>query len=227
MWVKICANTNLADAMLAAELGADALGFIFATSRRKVTPAQVAAITPHLPAKTEKVGVFLTHSADEIAQIVHETHLDTAQLHGDYDAALISRLRDLLKPGFGLIQTLHWRADAATPDQAAASTAELDRQLAEIRSSGKIDRVLIDSKVGSESGGTGVSFDWKAAREVLRQQGNAVRTIAAGGLNPDNVAQAIETMRPWGVDVATGVESVPGRKEPAKLARFIQIARSF
>jgi phosphoribosylanthranilate isomerase len=226
MWVKICANTNLADAMLAAELGADALGFVFATSRRQVTPAQAAAITPHLPAKTEKVGVFLTQSAEEIAQIVDEAHLDTAQLHGDYDAALISRLCELLSPGFGVIQTIHWRADAATPAQSAASAAELTRQLAEIRSSGLIDRVLIDSKVGSESGGTGVSFDWKAARDVLHQQG-AVRTIAAGGLNPDNIAHAIETMRPWGVDVATGVESSPGQKEPDKLARFIQIARSF
>src|SRR6185369_8323927 len=112
MWVKICGNTNLEDALLAAELGADALGFVFAESKRQVTAAQVAMITPHLPAGIERVGVFYSRDAKEIASIVREAGLNAVQLHGGLDIELARELRDILGADAGLIQTLHWTVGA-------------------------------------------------------------------------------------------------------------------
>jgi phosphoribosylanthranilate isomerase len=86
--------------------------------------------------------------------------------------------------------------------------------------------VLLDSRVGQASGGTGVAFDWKTARSVLEQSADGLRVIVAGGLRPENVAEAIRELKPWGVDVVTGVEASPGRKDPEKLAAFLQIAKS-
>jgi phosphoribosylanthranilate isomerase len=220
MWVKICANTNLEDALLAAELGADALGFVFAESKRKVTAAQVARITPHLPDDIEKVGVFHTHRADEIAGIVQEAGLTTVQLHGGLDPVLALRLRELLS-SVKLIQTLHWVADSSEDSRQAIAT-----QLEEIRRSGITDRVLIDSRVGQATGGTGVTFDWKTAGQVFQKYGGELRIIAAGGLKPVNLAEAITLMQPWGVDVASGVEVIPGRKDPERLKAFLRIAKS-
>ena len=108
MWVKICANTNLEDAKLAAQLGADAVGFVFAPSKRQVTAEQVAAIVSELPVPLEKIGVFATHDAEEIAGIVRATGLTGAQLHGGFDAELARRLRVLLGDDLTIIQTLHW-----------------------------------------------------------------------------------------------------------------------
>lgn len=221
MWAKICSNTNLEDTLLATELGADAVGFVFAESKRQVTADQVAAITSHLPSHVEKVGVFYTHSAEEIASTARTAGLDTAQLHGGLDTALIERLRELLGPGFGLVQTLHWVADSSV-DSSSSVASQLDT----IRSSRELDRVLVDSRVGQLGGGTGVSFDWHAAADVFASHGRGLRVIAAGGLRPGNLAEAISLMRPWGVDVASGVEASPGRKDPEKLARFLQIAKS-
>jgi phosphoribosylanthranilate isomerase len=221
MWAKICANTNLEDALLAAELGADALGFVFAESRRQVTAAQVARITPHLPTRIEKVGVFYIHNADEIAGIVREAGLDTVQLHGGLDPAVSIRLQELLGSNIGLIQTLHWVADGSA-DSRQTVAAQLDA----IRRAGTTDRVLIDSRVGQAGGGTGVSFDWKAAGQVFAADGRRLKIVAAGGLRPDNLAEAMFLMRPWGVDVASGVEAMAGRKDPEKLAEFLRIAKS-
>jgi len=221
MWVKICANTNLEDARLAVELGADALGFVFAESKRQMTPEQVAAITPYLPSHVEKVGVFYTHSAEEIAEIARTAGLTTAQLHGGHDTALIERLRELLGCEFGLIQTLHWSADGSTD-----SSHDVASQLDLIRISGGPERVLVDSRVGRLGGGTGVSFDWKSASQVFGAHGRNLHLIAAGGLKPQNLASAIELMTPWGVDVASGVEDSPGRKDPQKLADFLSIAKA-
>jgi phosphoribosylanthranilate isomerase len=220
MWAKICANTNLDDALLAAELGADALGFVFAESKRRVTPDQAAAITRNLPSHIEKVGVFYTHDAEEIAETVRTAHLDTAQLHGGHDSALISHLKQLLGSNFGIIQTLHWIADSSFD-----SSAGVSEQLDTIRSEGGPDRVLVDSRVGQLGGGTGVSFDWTAAGEVFRNHRGQLHLIAAGGLKPDNLAEAMHLMHPWGVDVASGVEGTPGQKDPDKLARFLKIAK--
>lgn len=221
MWVKICANTNLDDALLAAELGADALGFVFAESKRQVTAAQVARITPHLPEDIEKVGVFHTRNAEEIAGIVQEAELTTAQLHGGFDPALAVRLCELV-PSVKLIQTLHWTADG-TED----SRQLIAKQLEEIRHAGTVNRVLVDSHVGHASGGTGVSFDWKAAGRVFVAHGQGVRIIAAGGLRPNNLMEALSLMHPWGIDVASGVEGNPGQKDRKKLTAFLQLAKNW
>src|SRR5258708_30244541 len=102
MWIKICANTNLEDALLAAELGADALGFVFAPSKRQVTADQVARITPYLPQNIERVGVFYTQSADEIAGIATETGLTAVQLHGGVSPALAAKLTERFDGRLGL-----------------------------------------------------------------------------------------------------------------------------
>jgi phosphoribosylanthranilate isomerase len=221
-WLKICCNTNLEDAALAAQLGADALGFVFAPSKRQVTPAQVAAIAPHLPAHIERVGVFQSLNPETdaamIAAAAQTANLTAAQLHGPFSATLPEALANLA-PHLKLIQTLHW--DLAHPD---AST-RLAVQLARIAALGHIDRVLIDSKIGPATGGTGVPFDWASAREVFDSASPNLQLIVAGGLNPTNVADAIAQLAPWGVDVCSGIESSPGRKDPALVAKFIANAR--
>jgi len=224
MWVKICGNTSLEDAALAAALGADAVGFVFAAGRRQVTAAQVAAITPHLPAGVERVGVFDSRDAEVILGVAAEAGLTTVQLHGGLDEGLAERLAARLAGRVRIVQTLHWVVrDAGAAEQLAV---ELGRVGALAARTGAIDRVLVDSKVGAAGGGTGVAFDWEAARAVFRAGPPGVRLIVAGGLNPDNVAEAIAQLRPWGVDVSSGVEASPGRKDAARLARFIRNARA-
>jgi len=220
MWVKICGNTNLEDAVLAVELGADAVGFVFAASPRQVTPAQVAAITSHLPEGVERVGVFDTHNPDLIANAAQAAGLTDVQLHGGFDEELLEHMSEVLAPGVRIIQTLHW--PLGDPSSALRVADELSR-LDEL---GITERVLIDSKVGAATGGTGVAFDWEAARGVFASAPKGARLILAGGLRPDNVEQAIVQLEPWGVDVSSGVEAAPGRKDPERLRRFIENARA-
>lgn len=220
MWIKTCANTSLEDAQLAASLGADAVGFVFAPSKRRVTAEQVARITPHLAADVERVGVFDSRDADEIAATVRTAGLNAIQLHGGVDSSLARRLRDMFNGEIKLIQTLHWQIDAD-----GASAEGVARQLDEIAREGIADRVLIDSQVGTAIGGTGVVFDWQVARATLGRHAGNLKLIVAGGLRPENVSDAIARLAPWGVDVASGVEIAPGRKDPEKLAAFIKNAR--
>ena len=221
MWIKICANTNLDDAKLAAEMGADAVGFVFAPSKRQVTAAQVANITPHLPRTVERVGVFNTQDANEIAAIAQETGLTAIQLHGGSNPALAEELQRRFEGRISLIQTIHWQVDDGS------SAATVSHQLAQLNASGVIDRVLIDSKVGQATGGTGITFNWDEARSTLTQSAGRLKLIIAGGLRPDNVTEAIYRLNPWGVDVASGVEAEPGKKDSEKLAAFIRNAREF
>jgi phosphoribosylanthranilate isomerase len=220
MWIKICANTSLADAQLAAELGADAVGFVFAPSKRQVTIAEVARITPHLPAHVERIGVFPALPAEEIAQQAQQAGLTAVQLHGGVNLDLLQRLQELLDGEVKIIQTVHWQIDAEN-----TSAAVVGQRLREIAEQGIAQRVLIDSKVGSATGGTGVPFDWSTARAVFANASDRLNLIVAGGLRPDNVAEAINGLAPWGVDVASGVEATPGHKNPEKLAAFINNAR--
>lgn len=221
MWIKICANTNLDDAQMAAELGADAVGFVFAPSRRRVTAKDVAQITPHLPEGVERVGVFDSLYAEEIAAAVREAGLSAVQLHSGGELILARRLNELFEGEIRIIQTVHWAVD-----EAEDNAKSVQQRLKAIEASGAIERILIDSKVGQASGGTGVSFDWAAAREVLASGSGRLKMIVAGGLRPENVAEAISKLHPWGVDVASGVERGPGRKDPDKLAEFIKNARA-
>jgi phosphoribosylanthranilate isomerase len=220
MWIKICANTNLADAQLAAQLGADAVGFVFAPSKRQVTSEQVAQITPHLPPHVERVGVFPALPAEEIAQQAQQAGLSAVQLHGGVNLALLQRLHELLQGRIKIIQTVHWQVNAE-----GTNVATVGQQLRKIAQQGITHRVLIDSKIGNASGGTGIPFDWSAARAVFADAAQGLNLIVAGGLRPDNVAEAIHGLAPWGVDVASGVEANPGRKSPEKLVAFINKAR--
>ena len=231
MWIKICGNTNLEDAQLAARLGADAVGFVFAASPRQVTAAQVAAITPHLPSSVERVGVFHSSDAAQIAAIAINVGLTAVQLHGVLDLALAQRLAKAFKGSVRIIQTLHWTVSQPSPSDAISPATEspaapLATQIERIARLGFADRILIDSKVGAATGGTGVAFDWASARALFASVPTGVSLIVAGGLNTENVAHAIAQLKPWGVDVSSGIESSPGRKDPALLARFIQAARA-
>jgi phosphoribosylanthranilate isomerase len=220
MWIKICANTTLEDAQLAADLGADAVGFVFAPSKRRVTPEQVARITPHLPATVERVGVFDSLDPEAIAEAARTAGLDAVQLHGGVSANLARRLHEIFAGQIKIIQTIHWQVDV---DGANATVAH---QLGEISREGIVDRVLIDSKVGTASGGTGIPFDWEKARATLAQNAGHLKLIVAGGLRPENVEEAIRRLAPWGVDVASGVEAEPGKKSRERLATFIKNARA-
>jgi phosphoribosylanthranilate isomerase len=221
MWIKICGNTNLDDAQLAASLGADAVGFVIAPSARQVTVAEVARITPHLPAHVERVGVFPALSAEEIASAATQAGLNIVQLHGGVSLALVQQLHKLLAGQVKIIQTVHWQVDAEPATAAAVAT-----HLREIAAQGLVDRVLIDSKVGKAIGGTGIAFDWSAAKVIFAEAGARLKLIVAGGLRPENVAEAIAGLHPWGVDVSSGVESQPRHKSPEKLAAFIKNASS-
>jgi phosphoribosylanthranilate isomerase len=223
IWIKICANTSLEDALLAAEAGADAVGFVFAPSPRQVTAVEVAAIVPHLPVAVEKIGVFVDATLEEIVSTVEACGLTGVQLHFDAAPELPAQLHQWLGPELRILGVVHF--SAGTGEQQAARMAEHVRNP-------HVDAVLVDSRTEMAVGGTGVTFDWVEARKALFQnaeaQGDEVKTrrIAAGGLNPDNVADAIATLHPWGVDVVSGVEAAPGHKDKAKVREFVARARS-
>ena len=212
IWVKICANTSLEDAQLAADAGADAVGFVFAPSPRRVTAAQVAAIVPRLPIELEKIGVFVNVTAEEICATVRTCGLTGVQLHFDVDAPMTAQLRDQLGAGIRIVRVVHF--DESDGEQAAAMAADPNT-----------DAVLVDSRTAAAVGGTGLTFDWARARAGLFVHARKAKLIAAGGMNPDNVAEAIATLKPWGVDVASGVEAAPGRKDPESVRRFVANAR--
>lgn len=222
MWVKICATTNLEDARLAADAGADALGFIFARSPRQVTAEEVAAITPQLSADVTLVGVFQTHDFDEIASAVERAGLHGIQLHSDPDPMLVERLRGEFGQEQFLIQTLHSAIDG---DPAEADRV-LRKGLRTVAGNASVDVALIDARTATASGGTGKTVDWSRTREAIEAEAGRTRIILAGGLRPENVAEAIRTLRPWGVDVTSGVELQPGKKDPARVRAFILAARA-
>ena len=231
MWIKICANTSLEDAQLAVRAGANAVGFVFAPSPRRVTTAQVAEITPHLPCTVEKFGVFGAVSFEEIVETVTGAGLTGAQLHGDVDMELAAKLRAHFNqlqeaqkhPGrLGLVQVLHFQLDAKPAD----ALMQLEAQLTALRQDQAVDAVLVDSRTATAGGGTGVSFDWQGARRSFFRAAPHLKLIAAGGLNAGNVREAILTLQPWGVDVASGVEAAAGKKDPAKVEAFIREARA-
>lgn len=216
LWIKICGNTSLEDALVAAEAGADALGFVFAPSPRRVTVEQVAAITPHLPPKIEKIGVFVEAELEEIVSAFQRSGLTGVQLHWDAPRELPVRLRERLGPEARVLRVVHFSAESA-PQHAA--------QIAEHARNPHVDAVLVDSRTAAAVGGTGLAFDWEVAHRALVQNVRECKLVAAGGLNPDNVAEAILALRPWGVDAVSGVEAAPGRKDAAKVREFVRRAR--
>ncbi len=222
MWIKVCGNTRLEDCQRAADLGASAVGFVFAAGKRTVTAAQVAAITPHLPATLEKIGVFTLRDAEKVADAAREAGLTGVQLHGAYDPTLASAVAEELagEPMFRLIQVVHWDADRTAAEQMGPFSSACRV----IEGDGIAHALLIDSRTNGASGGTGVTFDWCAAKSALA--GLCMPAIIAGGLHPENVAEAIRVLQPFGVDVSSGVELGPGHKDADKLREFVQAGRS-
>ncbi len=215
MWIKICANTSLADAQFAAVTGADAVGFVFASSPRQVTVDQVCSIVPLLPSSVEKIGVFVDAGFDSIVQAVIACTLTGIQLHHTEDPALATRLKQhfATPPGapVRILQVVHYGPDLADRVQA-------------LRLNSDIDAILVDSRTAKAVGGTGIPFNWEAAQDSF--SGSPARMVVAGGLNPENVTETIETLHPWGVDVASGVEASPGKKDPERVRAFIAAARA-
>ena len=209
LWVKICGNTSLEDTLVAAEAGADAVGFVFARSPRQVTREQVGRIISKLPTAIEKIGVFVDSTFGEVDGSVRECNLTGIQLHFDGSERLSARLRERFGPALRILRVAHYgTADATMPNDSA------------------VDAVLIDSRTTTAVGGTGVPFDWRAAADEFRAQNMPARIVIAGGLSPENVEEAIVTLHPWGVDVVSGVEAAPGRKDPDKVRSFIARARA-
>ncbi|HEX3893515.1 MAG TPA: phosphoribosylanthranilate isomerase [Terracidiphilus sp.] len=214
LWIKICGNTSLADAQIAVDAGADALGFVFAPSPRRVTPAQVAEITPNLSPTVEKIGVFVDTPIADILEAIHVAGLTGVQLHPAIATDVPSQLRQTLGPSLRILRVLHFSAD-------------ITQQAANALDDPYMDALLVDSRTATAVGGTGIAFDWQQAREAFhatRRDGPA-HIVVAGGLNPSNVADAIATLHPWGVDVVTGVEAAPGRKDQQKVWAFVANAR--
>jgi phosphoribosylanthranilate isomerase len=216
MWIKICGNTSLEDARFAAECGADAVGFVFAPSPRQVEAKLVRQITEKLPRQVEKYGVFVDAGFAEIVSTVTAAALTGVQLHRSSDALLPRRLRQhfaRFPARFGILRVLHYKEQ------------EFEQQLTELSGDDSLDGALVDSSSQRAVGGTGTSFNWQGARNGFLQAAPHLRLIAAGGLAPENVKQAIQVLRPWGVDVVSGVESAPGRKDPARVLAFIRSAQ--
>lgn len=198
VFVKICGLTTEEDALLAVAMGADAVGFVFAPSPRQVRPTLVADIVKRLPPEILTVGVFRDESAARVSEIVHTTGLIGAQLHGSEPPAVAKQVAQSVR-----FVIKAFAAGARAVREAAAYGA---------------DCILVDNA----NPGSGQVFDWSLAAEVP----TGVRLMLAGGLAPDNVADAVRSVQPWAVDTASGVESSPGRKDPVKLRAFIANAKS-
>ena len=199
--VKICGITNLEDALCAVEHGTDALGFIFhPRSPRYVSPGQASEIIRALPPFVAPVGVFVNEARDRLEATVASAGLRVIQLHGDEPPEAC------LGHSVPVIRALRvgQRFDLAS------------------LKAYPVDTFLLDTQVKGAYGGTGETFDWEVARVVASR----VRVVLAGGLSPDNVAEAIRVARPYAVDAISGVEAEPGRKDHEKLAAFLGAAKS-
>ncbi len=216
MWIKICGITSLEDAESAIAAGADAIGFVFAESPRRVTVEAVRDIVRNLPPEVEKVGVFVDATVEEITAIHSRAGLTGVQLHGSRHA---TTRQDLRAGNTAHLRVLHVVRYEGEPDRFAL-------QLRSLRMNLPGDAVLVDTCVAGKQGGTGLAFDWQGARDSFVREAPHLRMIAAGGLNPENVRQAIRILQPWGVDVSSGVESSPGRKDSKRIAAFIRAARA-
>jgi len=199
--VKICGITNIDDALLAIEAGADALGFVFHdNSPRYIAPDKAAAIIAALPPFVQTVGVFVNLEADTINRTAEQCRLDLVQLHGDETPGFCAKMCRRVIKGFrirditSLEPMVHYRVAAC----------------------------LLDAYSPQEYGGTGLSFNWETAM-IAKEFGTPI--ILAGGLTPDNVQEAVEKVLPFGVDVSSGVERAPGIKDPEKVREFIRRAK--
>jgi phosphoribosylanthranilate isomerase len=196
-FIKICGITNQEDTKLAVESGATAVGFIFAPSKRQVTPAQVKKITATLPSRIEKIGVFINEQREMILQIAEMAGLSCIQLHGNESQAMCDELGKYFK----IIKTVKidpWGKIKSKNDYCAW-------------------KILLDTYVPNLEGGSGTRFNW----EILRQF-DLDNIIVAGGLNHENIGLLLSRYQPFGIDVCSGVEGYPGKKDAEKLNRFFK-----
>jgi phosphoribosylanthranilate isomerase len=199
VFVKVCGTTSEEDALLAVAMGADAVGFVFAPSPRQVSPELVRDIVRRLPPEILTVGVFRDEAPERVVHLVNRTGLRAAQLHGHESPEQSTFVHERVRVLFKAFPA----GDPGLADAVAHGA----------------DAVLVDSA----KPGSGKVFDWSLTDGV---PASVRRLILAGGLDAGNVAAAIERVRPWGVDVASGVESAPGRKDPRALRAFISAARA-
>lgn len=196
--MKVCGTTSEEDALVAVAMGADAVGFIFAPSPRQVAPAKVAAIIGRLPPEVVTVGVFRDSAPEQVVKVVNGLGLKAAQLHGRETPAQV--------------QWVVERVPLVINAFPAGSSA--------IRRAGEYGAQIV--MLDAPSPGSGQVFDWSLVDGVPPGS----RLLLAGGLTPENVADAVAQARPWGVDVCTGVESEPGRKDARKLRAFVAAAKA-
>ena len=201
VWVKICGLTRPESVLAVREAGADAAGFVFAESPRRVTPTRAAELAALLPPGVARVAVFLRPSAREVADVLAEFPADLVQCEPSAEVADVVR-----SAGARLLPVLHDGPD-------------LERQAALLEAGGAAPAAILE---GPGKGGRGVRPDWSRAASLARH----MPLVLAGGLAPDNVADAIRTVRPYGVDVSSGVEEVRGRKDPVRIAAFVQAAKT-
>ena len=198
--VKICGNVTLKDTMAAVEAGADAVGFVFyARSPRVVSPKAVAAIVSHLPPFVTPVGLFVNEKPEVVRQIASDCGIRLVQLHGEESPQYCAELKLPVLKGI----RVRTREDVAN------------------LSAYRVDAILLDAYVEGMAGGTGTTFDWSLAVEAKAWG----PIVLAGGLTPDNVGEAISRVRPYGVDVSSGVESSPGAKDHAKVKAFVEAVK--
>ena len=254
-WIKICGITNLDDALTATDAGANAVGFVFyPKSPRHVTAETAQAIARKLPARIQKVGVFVNHTLEQVRDTVKLAGLTAVQLHGHEDKQFSLSLFQALANGAN--RPTIFRACAAQifdkpagepvgwdpvavglvePDEAykgkrvhkihVAKNGDLFLETHGFRP-GVISGVLLDSSTAGKIGGTGRTFDWERVQPWAGIINSISKLIVAGGLHPGNVEDAIHTLHPWGVDVSTGVEREPGKKDPKRVRAFIQAVRA-
>jgi len=220
-WVKICGMTNLEDALTAVEAGADAVGFVFyEKSPRKISVEVAREIGEKLPEDVEKVGVFAGESVARADEIGSRAGLDALQVYP------LSYSK-----GYGARENL----GAASPPRLrrlylafpiASFVSEEHAVTFDVKcSEGTFMALLLDSGRSQQPGGTGVAFDWNEAAPAIASLSRTQRIVIAGGLTPLNVPEAIDILQPWGVDVASGVEARPGKKDPKKVRAFVKAVR--
>jgi phosphoribosylanthranilate isomerase len=212
-WVKICGITNLEDALVAVEAGADALGFVFyEKSPRNVHPEVVREIASNLPSKMERVGVFVGESVNR--RIVHQATLTAVQLHSLRAKPSRQTLQDL----DGSAENIYLSVSADNLIRGRIGGFSWRKEAKDI-----VSAIFFDSGTPAQPGGTGKTFDWKRVAPIVETIN--FRIVIAGGLSSANVQNAIELLHPWGVDVSSGVEASPGKKDPDKVRAFIKAVR--
>src|SRR4029077_1853304 len=214
-WVKICGMTNLEDALTAVEAGADAVGFVFyEKSPRKISVEAAREIVEKLPERVEKVGVFVNEPPERVSAIADEVGLSAVQFHGDehQNPKMYATDRRVLLCIPASWVSLTWRKKG----KAFGSFMALPKNLGAI---------MLDSGGETQRGGTGHPFDWREARRWVSLMSKDTPIVVAGGLTPGNVSEAIGILQPWGVDVASGVEARPGKKDAEKVRAFVRAVR--